>query len=214
MRCLVMDDTKMFCEAFVALLEKIPYIQKAEGICSVKESAAFLKKNAIDLIFADARMRSENGMEFIRQTKSSYPNMRIIGITSYDGDDTLFELIRAGVNSILLKENTSLTEIDVCIKAIGKNGHYWPPRFQPLLAKAAEMERLLFTELDRELIKLLSKGLVAKQIASFLGKKPSTIEDQRKRLFQKTGTKNVAELIAFFFRHITEKWLVDVEDLF
>ena len=48
-----------------------------------------------------------------------------------------------------------------------------------------------------ELIKLLAKGLISKEIAELLGISKNTVENHKQNMFEKTGSRNLAELVAY-----------------
>lgn len=48
-----------------------------------------------------------------------------------------------------------------------------------------------------ELIKLLAKGLISKEIAVVMGISKNTVENHKQNIFDKTGARNLAELVAF-----------------
>jgi len=48
-----------------------------------------------------------------------------------------------------------------------------------------------------ELIKLLAKGLISKEIAGIMGISKNTVENHKQNIFSKTGSRNLAELVAF-----------------
>lgn len=53
--------------------------------------------------------------------------------------------------------------------------------------------------IDREIIRLLSKGLLCKEIAPLVGRAESTIETYRTRLLKKVGARNACHLVAWGF---------------
>lgn len=56
-----------------------------------------------------------------------------------------------------------------------------------------------------EVVLLLCKGLISKEVAAHLGLSKNTIENHKQRIFEKTGTKNIAELIAYAHQHLSNE---------
>ena len=67
-----------------------------------------------DVILMDLKMPTMNGIEATRALSKSHPQIKIIVLTTYDGDDWVFNAVRAGASGYLLKD----TDSDEIITAI------------------------------------------------------------------------------------------------
>lgn len=73
------------------------------------------------------------------------------------------------------------------------NGTYEMERFEP----TATNEKVLVTKRERDIIRLLSKGLSSRQIAEQMSLSTHTINTHRKNILNKTSTHNVVELVSY-----------------
>ena len=103
-RVLIADDSPLFRRGISVVLateEEIAVIAEAEnGEEAITKAAEY----APDVVLMDVRMPRVNGIEAARAIRESSPSTKIIMLTVSDEDDDLYEAIKAGANSYLLKE--------------------------------------------------------------------------------------------------------------
>jgi DNA-binding NarL/FixJ family response regulator len=195
---LVVDDHKMVCDGITALVKSTSLVNKAFSAYGATDALHLLKNHHITVIFVDARMPGFSGIELMQTIRRDHPLVKIIGMTSFDEDGTIKEIMNANVNGILLKRSTGAVEIKLALEHVLNNQTYFTPevekRFKTLALTGNGMPKL--TQRENEIVRLLSKGHSTKEIARMLDLSPSTIEDYRKNLLEKLGVKNVAELVA------------------
>lgn len=196
---LVVDDAKLFAESFAHLLTGSTYIKKAWEAISAEQGISIIRKHSIQVAFIDARMPFTDGIQLILRLRKEYPKLYLIGMTGYSETSTLADLNHAGVHGILLKHHTGIQEINQCLQTV-LNGRYYT-NSTATLSNANFRSPLNLTPRDFDILKLLCEGLATKEIAAHLGLHQTSIEDHRKRLLHKTGTKNSTELIAYVLRN-------------
>jgi DNA-binding NarL/FixJ family response regulator len=83
-KVLIVEDSTFFCRLLKeTLLSRCPNLDISET-SNAEEALKKLNEFTPDLIFVDIRLPGESGLEFTRKTKSKYPNIPIIILTSYD----------------------------------------------------------------------------------------------------------------------------------
>lgn len=83
-RTLIVEDSTFFRQLLKeTLLSRFPEMDISEAENS-EEALSKIVTFAPDLVFVDVRLPGESGLEFTRKTKSKYPNIPIIILTSYD----------------------------------------------------------------------------------------------------------------------------------
>ncbi len=200
---LVVDDHVMTCDGIAALVEK----QTSCAVTAAYSSTAaldILNKKRIHIAFIDARMPGMSGIDLIQLLRKENTTTKLVAMTSFDEDDTLLELLRTGVNGILLKRSASGIEIKQCLDAIVNGNNFYSTDIQTRLQRGEfnlVKETIRFTRRDVELITLLAKGYATKQVAEALSLKENTIEDYRKELLKKTNSKNSTELVSYALRN-------------
>lgn len=202
---LVVDDHRMVCDALVALVEKTGVCKKALPAYSGEEALRILEQHRIAIALVDIRLPGLSGSDLIKTIKQEYPNVKVIGMTSYDDEETVQEMLLLNLTGILLKRSTTSSEIIACLQAAHEGKNYFSEAIQERIQKvqlaSARLPRTYFTKREMEVLKLLSEGQSSKLIAKHLKLKPSTIEDYRKGMLKKTNTKSTAGLVAFALRN-------------
>lgn len=196
---LVVDDAKLFAESFAHLLTGSTHIKKAWEAISAEQGISIIRKHSIQVAFIDARMPVTDGIQLILRLRKEYPKLHLIGMTGYNEASTLADLKHAGVHGILLKHHTGIEEINQCLQTV-LSGRYYT-NSTATLSNVDFRSTLNLTPRDFDILRLLCEGLATKEIAAHLGLQQSSIEDHRKRLLHKTGTKNSTELIAYVLRN-------------
>lgn len=201
---LVVDDHEMVCTAIAALVEKSDAIHKVFTAFSATQATAIVQSNRIQVALIDARMPKTSGIELTAQLLMEYPTLKIVGMTSFDEDDMVAEMLQAGVHGVLLKRSTNGQEINHCLLEVLAGKNYFAAEVKEKLTQNGynlSKQDLRFTKRERELLTLMCEGQSTKQIAETLSLQSSTIEGYRKALLKKTATKNTAELVALVLRN-------------
>lgn len=200
---LVVDDHKMICDSIAALLEKSDFVNKTYVAYSGEVALSAIKSSQIHITLVDARMPGMSGIDLMRYMQKNYPSLKIVAMTSFDETATLKELLSLNPRGILLKRSTDATEIKQCVQHLVEERNYYSTE---TLVRLREIDPInfritSFNAREKEIIQLLCIGKSTKEIAIKLKLSVTTIEDYRKELLRKAGTKNTAELIAYTHRN-------------
>ena len=199
---LVVDDHKMVCEGTAALVEKAGTSYKSLLAFSAELAFTILETKHIQAALVDARMPGTSGIELIAFIRKEYPRIKVIGMTSFEEDHTLKELLNANVHGILLKRNTDGLEIKHALKQVMSGLTYFTPEIEVRLKHLALVNKplLKLTIREKEILTMICSGNSTKEIASVLGLSFSTVEGYRKLLLEKASVKNMPELVALAHR--------------
>ena len=103
-RILVADDHPVVRGGLVALLRTIAGFdvvgEAADGEIAVREA----QLTRPDIVLMDVRMPGLDGVEATRRIRAAVPSTRVLMLTMYDDDATVFTAMQAGAQGYLLKE--------------------------------------------------------------------------------------------------------------
>lgn len=165
----------------------------------------FLAQNTgVNLIFMDIEMPVMNGIEATLKIKKQYPHIKIVMITIYDNDDYIFNAIKVGADSYILKE-TKADKIYETINDTLNGGSVMSPSIALKTLQLLKLtsysiaekntERTTLSERETDILEKLSKGLTNKRIAEHLNISPFTVKRHIENIYQKLQTHNRIELV-------------------
>lgn len=147
----------------------------------------------IDVIVLDIQMAGINGIDTLREIRKRGIRVPVVILTQFE-ERSLAENARLyGISGFLVK-NSEPEELKRALEVAVKGGVY----YNDLLTKSVEggpTPNLALSSREMDVIRLLAAGLTSAEIARQLNVSVETVITHRKKLLEKTKTRNVAELI-------------------
>src|SRR4028118_2018964 len=103
LRILVAEDHPLFRKGMISLLESVPEFEVVGEAVTGEETVASAGNLQPDLILMDLQMPSGNGIEATRKILQESPNIRVLVVTLFEDDDSVFMALRAGARGYILK---------------------------------------------------------------------------------------------------------------
>jgi len=154
-----------------------------------------------DIVIMDINLPGMNGIECIRQVKDKSPGTQFMMFTVYENDDKVFEALKAGASGYLLK-NTGLLQIAESVKELHEGGS---PMSANIARKMVNLVRGdadkktpfldLLSPREKEILQLLAKGLLYKEIAEQLTITTGTVRIHIHKIYEKLHVQNRTEAI-------------------
>lgn len=192
-------------------LEQI--IDSAEGytlVCSCVNGEDALVKLPLFLpkvVLMDITLGGINGIEVVKELKASCPDMLFMMCTIYEEDEKIFEALRAGASGYIIKKTTPAKMLDA-IKELYQGGAPMSSQiarkvvsaFQVKPSNAISDKSLdILTKREREILEMLSKGLVYKEISDQLNISSETVRKHVYNVYAKLHVSNRVEAVNKFF---------------
>ncbi|MFZ9980890.1 MAG: response regulator [Cyclobacteriaceae bacterium] len=191
-RLVIVDDHLIVSEGVQQLLSTEFFVA---GIFDVPQKALeFVRSHPVDMLVVDYKMPQMNGIEFFLKCRESKPEIRGIMLSMVDEVGLVKRCLKAGFQGFLLK-NVDKTELSTAIRKIMQGHTYVSAEFTHRLLEPEEAG--LFTERERQVLRLIVKEKTNRQIADELNISERTVETYRKNLFRKANTNNVVGLVKF-----------------
>src|SRR5260370_695243 len=102
-RILIADDHPLFRDGLRALLESVPDLQVMGEATTGNEVITQAASLQPDVILMDIKMPGLNGIEATRRILQTSPHIRILILTMFEDDESVFAAVRAGARGYLLK---------------------------------------------------------------------------------------------------------------
>jgi DNA-binding NarL/FixJ family response regulator len=204
----ITDDHKLFRKGIRSLLEEFPLIGKVYEAGNGMELLELLKQiDALpDIILLDIQMPVMNGIDTQKRIRKLYPLQKVIILTMEDDEQFIMHMISEGVNGYLLKD-AEPDELEEAIVKVVKNDFYFPAGLAQLVLKSTRQKHNLkqdlpeFSGRELEVLELICLEFTAPEIAEKLEISPRTVEGHRRKLLEKSGTKNIAGLVVFALKN-------------
>jgi DNA-binding NarL/FixJ family response regulator len=199
-KILIVDDHPVVREGLSTMLSRekdMEVVGQAENGQKAIEKARKLRP---DIILMDLRMPEVDGIEAMRQIKTSNPDIKFIVLTTYDNDEYIFKGIESGARAYLLKD-APREDLFKAIRGVSKGESLIEPavagkvldRFAELSHQAQAAETL--SEREVEVLVLMAKGASNKAIAATLDIGESTAKTHIQSIFNKLGVNSRTEAV-------------------
>ncbi len=192
-RILIVDDHPIVREGLATVLEQEEDLKVVSQAENGLEAVAQARELHPDIILMDLQMPEMDGVEAIQKIKEEAPDIGIIILTTYDTDDYIFRGIEAGARGYLLKDSPP-EEVLKAIRAVHKGESLIQPRVASrLLDRFSQLARApdpgeILSPREVEVLQLMAKSTVNKEIATELLIGESTVKTHIVHIFKQTGS--------------------------
>lgn len=192
----IVDDHLMVIEGIRALIQNEPDIELMGYASGGIECLRFIKDRKPDVILMDINMPGQSGVELCRDIKLQYPDIFILGLSTFNQFSYIDSMMDQGASGYLLK-NASKEELIEAIHTAMKGKLYLSHDVAQTLKDAVDTvkEIPILTRREKEILSMIAEGLTNPQIADKLYLSLSTVDSHRKNLMRKLNMKNTALLI-------------------
>jgi len=155
-----------------------------------------------DVILMDVNMPGVNGIEATRRVLHDSPHIRILVVTMFEDDGTVFAAMRAGARGYILKD-AEKENILRAIQAVGNGEAIFSPTIATRLidffaTQASTLPKEIFpslTEREREILQLIARGSSNTDIARELSLSPKTVYNYVSNILSKLQVADRAQAI-------------------
>lgn len=196
-KILIVDDHPVMCSGLSNVLNTQEGMKVVGTTGSGSEALRMLPVEMPDLILLDLRMPGMDGLSVLRALQSIATPPKVVVLTSYEEDELIYQAIKAGAQGYVLKDTTEAALVEA-IKTVHSGKRYLPIDIASRLT-----DRMLRTDLSpRELqtLRLLTKGLTNKQIASSLKLSEYTVRHYVNSIIEKLKVSDRTEAVAMAFK--------------
>ena len=191
----MVDDHPMVIEGMKAMLKQIRYVELCATASNAYEAMEKVKENQPDLVITDINMPEISGVELTSKLKKEFPNLKIIGMSTFNERSYISQMIQNGADGFLVK-SASKEEIETAISSVLDGKMYLSSDAGISNSEQKELKNQpTLTRREKEILTLISEGFTNPQIAEKLFISLYTVETHRKNLLSKFSTNNTASLI-------------------
>jgi DNA-binding NarL/FixJ family response regulator len=213
------DDQTVARDGLTLLLGLLPGVEvigtAVDGADAVRQAAA----TGPDVVLMDLSMPNGGGVQATREILRQQPGVRVVVLTAYSDDDSVFAALQAGARGFLTK-NASAGEILRALSSVRAGDAQLDPSVQrrlveavlsgePLGASGAQAEAAAppdpaldgLTPREIEVLTEIAAGLSNAELAARFRISGATVKSHINHLLAKTGTRDRGQLVGYAFRH-------------
>jgi DNA-binding NarL/FixJ family response regulator len=212
-KVLLVDDQTLIRQGIRLLLEIEPDIQvvgqAADGRAALEQVEALHP----DVVLMDVRMPEMDGVAVTRILSASHPEVKVIILTTFEDDETVFEGLKAGARGYLLKDISSeemaqavrkvaageaLIQSRLTRKVLAEFSRLATATDRQAASKSAPVAQALpvaLTERELQVLQALAHGLSNREIADSLVITEGTVKNHVSSLIEKMGVRDRTQVV-------------------
>jgi DNA-binding NarL/FixJ family response regulator len=206
-RVLVADDQSMVRAGFRMLLageEDIEVVAEASnGLEAIDKAARFDPS----VVLMDIRMPELDGLQATRRILAADDTARILILTTFDLDEYVYEALRAGASGFVLKDDSPEQLIDAIRTVAAGDALLSPTITKRVIQKFARMPRPSppkeldgLSEREREVFRLMARGLSNGEIAQELYISETTVKTHVTHILQKLNLRDRVQAVVLAYQ--------------
>ena len=172
-RVLVIDDHPIVRLGISAMVNSQPEMTVVGQAATGQDAIRIFHESQPDIVLVDLRLPDMSGVEVIRTLCRSDPGAKFIVLTTYDGDEDIFQALQAGAAWYLIK-GMSHEVLLKGLRQVYKGKQYVPTEVSQKLS--ARNPRSVLSDRERQVLQLIAQGSSNKTIASLLGITEGTVK--------------------------------------
>ena len=214
LRVLLVDDHEVVRVGVKVLIERHPDMEVVGEAGTVREAIEGAESLRPDVMVLDIRLPGGSGVDACREIKNRWPEVKIIMLTSFADDKTIFDAIACGAEGYVLKQIGSAQLIEA-LEKVGRGQSLLDPAVtSQVLAKVREARQQeqahAFADLNRQELEILahvSEGLTNREIGARLVLSEKTVRNYVSTILSKLDLTSRAQAAAYAARNRIEDHL-------
>jgi DNA-binding NarL/FixJ family response regulator len=186
--------------------------QFVSGFGSAEEGLAELPKQKPDVVLMDIKLPGMTGVECVRKLKPLMPRTQFVMHTVYEDSNYIFDALRSGATGYLLKQSAH-DELLAALQYVHAGGSpmtsYIARRvaqcFPATTAQSDKEDSFLLSQREREVLEMLARGFLYKEIAESLTISVRTVDTYIRRIYEKLQVRSRAQAVAKFI-NLSPRW--------
>ena len=199
----IVEDNRGTRESLQEILDRVPTLRCVGVHPNGEEALREIPKEQPDVVLMDINLPGMNGIECVARLKEQLPKTQVLMLTTYEESDLIFDSLRKGASGYLLK-NMPPSELIQAIEQVQAGGSPMSMQiarkvvnhFQKIRTPQSDMERL--TKREQEILALLAKGFLYKEIADQLTISLSTVRAHLHTVYEKLHVQSRTEAVVKF----------------
>ena len=203
-KVMIVEDHGIMVAGLRLLLAEQDNIELVATASNGKEAVTHLNNTAIDIAVVDISMPEMNGEELTKYIRKHHPTIKVLVLSAHKQERYITRMVAAGMHGYILKDNGD-AEFVRALNTMMSKGYYYDQEIMHVIIQRQNEEHqtdnlvtsVKLTQRETDVLKLIGKGLQAKEIADALSIAKSTVETHKLNLREKLGLRDVKALTIY-----------------
>jgi two-component system NarL family response regulator len=191
-RVMIVDDHPIVREGIAAIIERREDMTVVAEVGNGKEAVDLCRSAKPDIVLMDLRMPVMDGVTATTLISQEYPLAKVIVLTTYDGDEDIYQGLRAGAKGYLLKDGPREALLEA-IRAVHSGQSRIPPEIAAKLAERIKRPELTPREL--EVLQEMAAGKSNQEIGRALYITEGTVKAHVNGILTKMGVNDRTQAV-------------------
>jgi len=205
----IVDDHKLFRSGVEDIINDSKEFQVRISASSGDElfQALKAKKSKIQILLLDINLKNgENGLDILIKLSETNPEIKVVMLTMLNQASYISTMVLKGASGYLLKDTTPEILL-MTLRKVHEDGKYFDNHTTNILVDSMQNKHKLvaigieLSQIEIDILTYISAGKTADEIALLIFKSTRTIEGYRQKMLEKTGCRNIAELVSWGFKN-------------
>ena len=190
MRLLVAEDQSMLRDALCQLLELQADVEQVYPAKNGQEAMELVQLYQPDIAILDVEMPEKTGLDVLEWVKKSYPQIRVIIVTTFKRPGYFERAIKADVDAYVLKERSVLDLMKTAKAVLDGRKEYSPELMEAVFSQPNPL-----SQQEQSLLRAAAQGLSNQEIASQLYLSNGTVRNYMSAILTKLSADNRTEAV-------------------
>jgi DNA-binding NarL/FixJ family response regulator len=204
----IVDDHKLFRRSLsllVNMFDGMRVVAEAENGSDFIKAASTIP---MDIVLLDIQMPEMDGFETCAKIVSLFPDIKVIIVSQLTSKESVTKMIHYGAHGYFTK-NSEPAHLEAAIKAVDRKGFYFGADLGEVIRDAlSEQKRYpiphfgaILTPRELDIVRMAAREYSSSRIATELFINVRTVETHRKRIMEKTNSKNFLGVVLYAIRN-------------
>lgn len=202
--CIVEDDRDLR-EALSMMIQFTDQYDLAGSFENAESALESLPEISPDAVLMDINLPGASGITCVQKLKSACPQLLVLMCTSYEDDDKIFESLEAGATGYILKTEGPAKIIGALDELFDGGSPMSSSIARKVVASFSKLESSnklteSLTSREKEILDLLSKGQMNKEVAYHLEISAGTVRKHIQNIYEKLHVNTRVEAVNLYLK--------------
>lgn len=207
---MLVEDHSMVRQGLKQLIELENDIKVVAEAADGIQAVDFYQIEKPDIVLMDINMPKKNGLQALELIKQRDPNAKIIMLTIHQDKEYLFQSLQLGASGYVLKDADGYVLIEAIRKVFSGETYIQPSMAKELViefkkylqsGKTASKKDCVLSDRELEILRLIAKGFLNKEIAKTLYISEKTVKNHVSNIFKKLKVSDRTQAAVFALKH-------------